>query len=176
MSQAFNLIATCERNREFEAVLELERLLDEIGDKEARAWESDVKGLIFGWTTMDPFDVVKKLRDLAKEKPWEFRVLKRLIPIEFNVRTSLEEIRKICEELSKRIDPSETFRITLEKRHTSLSSKEIIQTAARPINSPVDLKNPKKIVLIEIVGRITGISLLSSERDILNVTKEILNP
>lgn len=175
MSLEFNLIATCSRNREFEAINELERILAEIGDEKAKAWESQVRGLILGYTSLDPFKAVELLRKYVKEKPWEINIIKRVIPIEFVIKTDLKEIGKICKELSARISASDTFRITVEKRHTNLSSKEIIKVAAEQINAKVDLKNPQKIVLIEVIGRSTGISLLSSEKDILNVTKEILS-
>lgn len=171
----FNLIATCPRNREFEAVNELEQILFDLGDEKAKAWESEVKGLILACTNFGPFEAIEKIRKYIKEGPWRVRVLKRIIPIEFVVKTDLEIISKLCrEKISSRISPSETFRITLEKRHTDLSSREIIDAAAKQINAKVDLENPQKIILIEVVGNATGISLLKSEDQILNVTKELL--
>jgi tRNA acetyltransferase TAN1 len=54
----------------------------------------------------------------------------------------------------------ETFRITVEKRNTSLRSSEIIATVGSEIDNRVDLENPNWIVLVEIIGKLVGISVL----------------
>jgi tRNA acetyltransferase TAN1 len=54
----------------------------------------------------------------------------------------------------------ETFRITVERRNTSLRSSEIIATVGSEIDNRVDLENPDWIVLVEIIGKLVGISVL----------------
>ncbi len=171
---SFNLIATCGKDMEFDAAFELRRLLSMLGDTEAEIWESEIKGLILGSTRQDPNSIVVGLRKLLKEKPWEFRLLRRVIPIEIVVKTDLNEISMACKQLSREIDAHKTFRITLEKRHSKITSKDIIDAAAEHVSSPVDLKNPDKVILIEVVGNLTGISLLEAEKSILNINKELL--
>jgi tRNA acetyltransferase TAN1 len=49
----------------------------------------------------------------------------------------------------------------VEKRHSSLKSRQIIEEVARVINTAkVNLRKPDWIVLLEIVGRWTGISVI----------------
>ncbi len=74
-------------------------------------------------------------------------------------------------QLAAQIRENETFRVTVEKRFTELSSNEIIEAAAANIEREVDLANPDKIVLIEVVGGFTGISVLDPS-SIISTTKE----
>lgn len=159
---------------EFAASLELQRLLSLVEAGEIRAWESGVKGLIHGYSDLDPKVAVERLRDLLREKPWEFSLLKRVIPIERLTHTDLPSIRRICGELSQGIGAGETYRITVEKRHSKLSSREIITSVAELVNVKVSLEKPDKILMIEIIGDRTGISLLDGEKGILNIQKELL--
>jgi tRNA acetyltransferase TAN1 len=54
----------------------------------------------------------------------------------------------------------ETFRITVERRNTWLRSSEIIAKVAAIIGNKVDLENPDWIVLVEIIGKLVGISVI----------------
>jgi tRNA acetyltransferase TAN1 len=166
----FNLIATSGRGMEFDAKLELERLLLEIGDEEAEVWESGIGGLILGRTNLGPKEAVAGLRTLVDDRPFDFRLLRRVIPLEVHIETDLEKIERECTKLSERIQEEESFRVTVEKRHTDLGRRELIEAAAKNVDSPVDLEQPDWILLVEVVGDETGISLLGREEEILNVT------
>ncbi|RLF97777.1 MAG: RNA methyltransferase, partial [Candidatus Wolframiiraptor sp.] len=119
---------------------------------------------------LDPFEVINKVREIIKEEPWRIGNLMRLIPIEEVVESNLEEISQVVEKLSSKIPEDATFRITIEKRHTSLSSSEIIEMAAKKVNRKVNLKNPDWIILIEVVGAFTGISVIKPDQ-ILSIAK-----
>jgi len=118
-----------------------------------------------------PFDVIKKLRGILIERPHEFRYLLRVIPIERVVKTDMDEIVSVTRELASRIEENETFRVTVEKRFTEVSGNAIIKAVASDIRSEVNLSNPDKIVLIEIVGGFVGISVIR-KNDIISVLKE----
>jgi tRNA acetyltransferase TAN1 len=106
-----------------------------------------------------------------KERPYEFRYSFRVIPVEKVVRTDPEEIQRTVTEFATRIKENETFRITVEKRFTTTSTKDIIDAAAANIERKVSLTHPDKIVLIEVVGGLTGISVIKP-RDIIVVSQE----
>jgi len=168
----FNLLVSTPRGMEHDACSELWFLLGEIGDERAEVETTPVKGLICAKTALDPFEVIRRFRELLAERPEEFRVIQRVIPIERVVRTDLAEIARAAQELaSAKIGAGEKFRITVEKRHTELGTMDIIKAAAEGIDRPVDLKHPDKIVLIEVVGALTGISVIEPD-DILSVPKE----
>ena len=171
MLKEFNLLVTTTRGNEDNACSEIWYLLKEIGDEKAEVDKTGVSGLIAAKTSLNPFEVIAKFREILKERPYEFRYSLRIIPIEKVVKTRLEEIQKVSDELSRKIGENETFRVTVEKRFTEISTRDVIEAAASKIERKVNLEKPDKILLIEIVGGLTGISVIKPD-DILSVTKE----
>lgn len=167
----FNLLISTSRGNERNACSEAWFLLGEIGDREALVERTEISGLIAAKTVLDRFSVFKDFRKMLEERPGEFRYILRVIPIELVTRSSLDEIRKAVAKISKKILEKETFRITVEKRHSELSTREIIREAASGIERKVDLENPDKIVLIEVLGGSTGVSIVSPN-DVLSIVKE----
>ncbi|MEM2917546.1 MAG: THUMP domain-containing protein [Candidatus Bathyarchaeia archaeon] len=171
MLRDFNLLITTSRGNEDEACSEIWYLLGEIGDTAATVDKTGVAGLIAAKTAFNPFEVVEKLRAILKERPYEFRYTFRVIPIEKVVRTNLGEIQRVVTELAGKIKENETFRVTVEKRFTEISTTDLIEAAAANVERKVDLSNPDKIIQVEVVGGLTGISVLKPT-DILAVMKE----
>ena len=166
----FNLIVTAPRGRENLAAIELEDLLIFFGDDSPEVSVTGISGLLTARTKLDPFDVIEKVKGVLREEPWRIGNLMRFIPIEEVVESNLEKISEAVEKLSARIPENASFRITIEKRHTSLSSSEIIEAAAKNVNRRVDLKNPDWVILIEIVGALTGVSVIKPDQ-ILSAAK-----
>ncbi len=171
MLRDFNLLATTSRGNEENACSELWYLLGQIGDSASTVEKTGVAGLIAAKTAFNPFEVVEKFRKILRERPYEFRYTLRIIPIERIVRTDLGEIQRVATELSSKIVKNETFRVTVEKRFTTASTQDIIEAAATNIERKVDLNKPDKILLIEVIGGLTGISVIKPD-DILSVMKE----
>jgi len=169
----FNLLVTTARGNEEDAASEIWYLLGEIGDRNAKVEKTGITGLIAGLTVLNPFEVIEKFRVMLRERPYEFRYTLRVIPVEKLVRTDLGEIQRALNELKSKINEKETFRVTVEKRFNSTPTKDIIEAAAVNIERRVDLSNPNKIVLIEVVGGLTGVSVVKPE-DILSIVKEKL--
>ena len=40
-------------------------------------------GILIGHTELEPFEVVKRIKELVHDEPWRVRYILRLIPIEF---------------------------------------------------------------------------------------------
>jgi tRNA acetyltransferase TAN1 len=171
MLRDFNLLATTSRGNEDEACSELWYLLGEIGDSAPTVDKTGIVGLIAAKTVFNPFDVIEGLRKILRERPYEFRYTLRIIPIEKVVRTDLGEIQRAATELSSKIAKGETFRVTVEKRYTETPTRDIIEAAAANIEREVDLNKPAKILLIEVVGGLTGVSVIKPD-EILAVVKE----
>lgn len=171
MLRDFNLLITTSRGNEDEACSEIWYLLGEIGDTAVTVDKTGVAGLIAAKTAFNPFEVVEKLRAILKERPYEFRYTLRVIPIEKVVRTNLGEIQRVVTELAGKIKENETFRVTVEKRFTEISTTDLIEAAAAHVERKVNLNNPDKIIQVEVVGGLTGISVLKPT-DILAVMKE----
>ncbi len=167
----FNLLITTSRGNEEDACSEIWYLLGEIGDSAVRVDKTGITGLVAAKTAFDPFEVVEQLREILKERPYEFRYTFRVIPVEKVVRTDLREIERTAVELASKIKENESFRVTVEKRFTDTSTKDMIEAAAASIERKVDLRNPDKIILVEVVGGLTGISIIKPGQ-ILAVMKE----
>lgn len=173
MIRDFNILATTSRGTEWQACSELHSLLEEIGDATSEVDRTGVSGLIAAKTTLDPFQVVGKFRSILAERPYMFRYTLRVIPVEKVVKTDLVEIELAATELGARINEKETFRITVEKRFSATPSQSIIEAAASNIKRKVDLEKPDRILLIEVIGGLTGVSIIKPD-NILSVLKEKL--
>ncbi|PIX31391.1 RNA methyltransferase [Candidatus Bathyarchaeota archaeon CG_4_8_14_3_um_filter_42_8] len=171
MLRNFNLLATTWRGNEENACSELWYLLGEIGDSAPTVDKTGVAGLIAAKTAFNPFEVIEKFRKILHERSYEFRYTLRIIPVEKVVRTDLGEIQQAATELSSKIGEDETFRVTVEKRFTETPTQDIIEATAANIERKVDLNNPDKILLIEVVGGLTGLSVIKPN-EILAVMKE----
>jgi len=167
----FNLLATTARGNEEDACSEMWYLLGEIGDSAAKVDKTGITGIIAAKSAFNPFEVIEKLRTILKERPYEFRYTLRIIPIQKVVRTDLGEIERTATELGAKIGENETFRVTVEKRFTETPLKDMIEAASVNIERRVDLNNPDKIVLVEVLGGLTGISVVKPT-EILSVMKE----
>jgi tRNA acetyltransferase TAN1 len=171
MLKDFNLLITTSRGNEENACSEIWYLLGELGDSAVAVDKTGITGLVAARTALNPFDVIEKLRKLLKERPYEFRYTLRVIPIEKVVCTTLEDIEKASAGLSSKIRKKETFRVSVEKRFSGLPTEQIVDIVAANIERTVNLETPDKIVLIEIIGKFTGISVIKPQ-DIFSVAKE----
>jgi tRNA acetyltransferase TAN1 len=171
MLRDFNLLATTSRGNEGEACDELRLLLGEIGDSTPEVERTGISGLIAVRTMLNVFEVIERFRGILVERPYEFRYTFRVIPVEKVVPTDLVEIELVAAEFGSRMAKSETFRITVEKRFSTTPTQSIIEAAASNIEQKVNLEEPDKILLIEVVGKLTGMSLIRPN-DVLSVLKE----
>ncbi|KAF6246213.1 MAG: THUMP domain-containing protein [Nitrosopumilus sp.] len=165
-----NLIITCARHLEPETEDELRDILEEFGDSDADIIITNMSGILTAKTKLDPVNVVIKMKEMLLDEPWSIRYCLRVIPIQNIVETNIEEIEKIIAENSNQILDNETYRISIEKRNSDISSQEIIAKIADKIKNKVSLEFPDKIILIEILGNKTGVSILKKS-DILSVEK-----
>ena len=171
MLKDFSLLVTTWRGNENNARSELKRLLEAIGETSPSVDKTGVSGLIVAKTISDPFEVIGQFRTILHARPYEFRHALRLMPIEKVVHTDLDQIKEAVAQLSSRIGEDETFRVTVEKRFTTIRTHDIVEAAATIIKRKVNLKNPDRILLIEVVGGFTGLSLMKPN-DAISVLKE----
>jgi len=171
MLDSFNLLVSTSRGNERNACREVWYLLNELGDKNPKVEITPAVGLVVAQTSIEPIEATWKIRSVLKEKPWELRYVLKIAPIERIVPADLSEIAKLSEELSEKIKVGESYRVTVRKRHSVLSSKDIVEAAASRIDRHVDLDNPDRILLIEIISNLAGISVITPN-DTLAVEKE----
>jgi tRNA acetyltransferase TAN1 len=167
----FNLLASTMRGNERQMCYELAFLLKQVGDETADVDRTGIRGLVVAKTSLNPVEAIEKFRTVLQEKPYEFRYALRIIPIQKVVRTNLDEVKQAAMELAAGLGEKETFRVTVEKRFTSIHSRDFIEAVATDIKNKAEMENPDKILLIEVLGGFTGISLVKPS-DLLSVQKE----
>jgi len=169
--QDFNLLVSTSRGNEKNTCSEMWYLLGEAGDRCATVERTPIIGLVLAKTRLEPVAAVQRLRSLLIERPWEFRYTLKITPILGVVSSDPQKIEELALRLAESIRKEETFRITVEKRRTSISGRTLTEAIAKRIDRKVNLDSPDKIVLVQIVGELTGVSVISSD-DILSVERE----
>jgi tRNA acetyltransferase TAN1 len=178
----FNLIVSSNRTYEHFAEREIWFILFIIGDHSPVIMHSPVPGILLVNTKLDPFKVIRKMREIIHKEPNFFQYILRVIPIDHVVETDLELIHLSSLELyrSKKrlVRKRKTFAIQIKKRATDVSRNEIIDKIVHDISNSVNLKDPDWIFHYEIIGNVTGISLMKPN-EILRTTSEknlVLHP
>ena len=158
-----NLIVTCARNLESETKNEIKKILDELGAQEPEILNVGMRGILMVNTIIEPLKIIDCVKNKIIEEPWLIRYCLRLIPIQRMTETEIDKIKQNVIKLKDTIQKNDSYRITIEKRNTSISSNEIITEVAEIFPNKVSLNQPDWIVLIEILGNETGISILKND-------------
>lgn len=161
---------TCARHFENETKEEIGGILAELGDQESQISFGDLSGILTVQTGVSPSELIKTIHSKLENEPWSIRYTLRAIPIFQTVTTGVESIASAALAQVGKIKPDETYRITIEKRNSGISSAEIISSIADKIENKVSLEKYDWVVLVEILGGICGVSVLKDE-DILSVQK-----
>ena len=169
-----NLIITCARSLELETKNEIKKILDELGDQEPEIFNVGMRGILMVDTIIEPSKIIAWVRNKIVEEPWLIRYCLRIIPIQSVTETNIDKIKQNVIKLKDSIQKNDSYRITVEKRNTSVSTNEIITEVAKIFPNKVSLNKPDFIVLVEILGDKTGISILKdSELFSLDKSKRI---
>jgi len=158
-----NLIITCARNLESETKNEIRKILDELGDQEPEILNVGMRGILMVNTIIEPSKIIDWVKNKITEEPWSIRYCLRIIPIQRMTDTEIDKIKQNVIKLKDTIQKNDSYRITIEKRNTSISSNEIITEVAEIFPNKVSLNQPDWIILIEIIGNETGISILRND-------------
>lgn len=109
----------------------------------------------------NPKALLSFITEYVRSEPFKVRFILRIIPVDRVVDTKVPDIVKAVKELATAIGPGETFRITIEARESPYSEKELIDAIADAVDRKVSLDSPDKVVLLEIFGEYSGISVIS---------------
>jgi len=169
--KGYNLLATAERRRLGRACSQLWLNLREVGDANPSVSRTRYRGLLRAKTSLDPEEAVNLLRSHMASSPSKYDLLFRVLPVLSWVPSDLDLIAEEAEKQSARMSLGETYRVTVEKRGTGLRSRELVEAVAGRIDNPVKLVEPDWVVLVEVVGNWTGVSVVKPLAT-LNIQKE----
>ena len=158
-----NLLITCARNLESETENEIGKILTESGDQKPEIYKSDMRGILFVNTNIDTSKIIDYVKGKIEDEPWSMRYCLRIIPIQLECDTEIEKIKQNIQKLKKIIQKNDSYRITIEKRNSDISSQEMISEIAGLFSNKVSLDTPDWIVLIEIFGNKTGMAILKND-------------
>ncbi len=124
---------------------------------------------IFLLNVSKPKELVKKLRALSKKNRELFGKTYRYVPIDKWVKSTVPDMQKAVKSLVPKIKKDEKWMMDIEKRYyDKLDFQELIVKLTDVVDrEKIDLKKPKKIIKVEIVGKEAGISLLEPDEMLL---------
>ena len=157
-----NLFITCARSLEPETENEIRKIINESGDQKPEIYKSNMRGILFVNTNIEASKIIDCVKVKIKDEPWSVRYCLRIIPIQLECDTDIEKIKQNILKLKKTVQKDDSYRITIEKRNSDISSQETITEIASLFSNKVSLDMPDWVVLIEIFGNKTGISILKN--------------
>ena len=164
-----SLIVTYDPTHASKAQEEAKDLLEEQGG--AEFLESGFEGVFLLHTKESAKKITKHLTEVCKEEPYKFKYTFRWIPIDKWCNSKIDEMSNAMKEMDSKIGEHETWKLDIGKRGYDGDTMELIIKLTENVSRPnVNLKNPDKIIKVEIVGDRTGLSLLNSD-EYLNVSK-----
>ena len=158
-----NLIVTCPRNLEPEAESEIKKILNELDDQEPEISQTDMRGILMVNTILEPLKIIDWVKNKINDEPWFFRYCLRIIPVQKTTDTDIDKIKQNVMNLKSIIQENDSYRITVEKRNSNMSSSQIINEIAKIIPNKVSLDEPDWVILVEIFGEKTCISILKND-------------
>ncbi len=131
--------------------------------------KSEIEGL-FQIIVKEPKKVVKKLIAMCKKDPSIFRMTFHWIPVDNWCKSTIEDMQKTIKGLVKDIKEKDKWKMDIAKRcYEKYNTNELIMKLTEVVDRPkVDLKNPVKIIRVDILGNDAGISLLTKD-EMLNI-------
>jgi len=146
------LLVTAPPGREGDAILELEWALGEV-----RVRGTDWRGVLLAEMPLSRDEALKRLRE------FETQAIQRVVPLDVVLPSKWEEIEKAVLELGK--DISGTFAVRAKVRgNKKLSQRELEvklgSLLVERYNLKVNLSEPDYTVLVEVLGKKTGIGLV----------------
>src|SRR3989344_3369870 len=164
-----NLLITYDPSHPGKAKEEVNNLLDEV-DEKIDFEESGIEG-VFLASVKDARTLVRSLVDIFQVTPDTFQYTFNWIPIDKWISSDIKVMEEEMKRLNSEIDPKHSWKIDIVKRKYEMRTPDLITKLTEHIDKPkVDLKNPQKIIRVEIIGERAGISLLDAE-EILNIPK-----
>ena len=122
-------------------------------------------GLITAATNVDTKEVIRRIKKILEKDSNFFQFILKIVPIDYVCETNLNVIKDFVEKYYPLyLNEEDSFKIELKRRkNESIERDAIIESVAKIITNRVDLDNPDKIIRIELLGNISGISFLNPD-------------
>ena len=161
----FNLLVSTSRFNEVNAKAEIWFTLLMCGDKYPIILGIKYPGLITAATNVDTKEVMRQIKKILEKDSNFFQYILKIVPIDYVCETNLNVIKSFVEKYySLYLNEEDSFKIELNRRKNEIIERDvIIESVAKIIPNRVDLDNPDKIIRIELLGNVSGISFLNPD-------------
>ena len=157
----FNLLVSSSWRGHGAAKREIRELLAALGDERPTVERTLAKGMVGVRTSLEPRRVVRELRAIFERDPGRLQFTCKWVPIDAWTRSDLESLTQAVMRLKPRIQPGETWRMTVEKRRDAGHHRaEVITRLAALIDEKVNLAAPDKILRIDLIGEHAALAVL----------------
>jgi len=164
-----NLILTSQKGSEAKASAEFKEIALQHGLRKLHVEKSDFDGLL-EVDIEDPRGFVSFLRDYVRSEPFRVHFIQRVIPVDLVVDTTLEKIKDAAKLLGGRRVMTKTNKIEIDERDSHYTRRELIDAIDDVVDRKVSLDSPDKIVLLEVFGEYSGVSVIGPN-DIVSIQK-----
>ncbi|MFX1544950.1 MAG: THUMP domain-containing protein [Promethearchaeota archaeon] len=158
-----SFLISSQRTFERDALSEAYYVISDILGYNVRPLRSRVPGLSILRLNEDinPIKVIEDIQNYIQIKGPLVACLK-VVPLELLIKTDLLQITENAVSLAKeKILPTNSWKIYVKKRQTTLRTIQVVETIAEKINwGMVNLSTPDFEIRIEIVRDLTGISVM----------------
>jgi tRNA acetyltransferase TAN1 len=161
MVHDYNLLVSHERRYLHASRGEILRLLGEFGDTHPVARRTIARGLMGVRTALRNTGVIRSVFTKFSQDAMSIRFTLKWTPIDLWCDATLESMKQSLAILQSEIKPRERWMMHVQKRRFTIYHRiDIIKELAELIDEKVDLRNPDKIVWIEIIGKQAGMKVL----------------
>jgi tRNA acetyltransferase TAN1 len=164
-----NLIITSARGLEAKASAEFKEIALLHGFRKFQIEKSAYDGML-EIDIENPKGFISILREYVRSEPFRVHFILRVMPVDLVIDTKIDQIKNAAKQLASQIGQGESFRITVETRDSPYTTKELIEGIAEQIDRKVNLESPDKIVMVQVFGEYTAISLVRPD-ETLSIVK-----
>lgn len=139
-------------------------VLKTLGDEKPVVRRTFSRGIMGVKTSLTPETCCSRIAHAVHERPAHFQHTLKWMPVDHWTYSDMESMKEAALAVRERIHSGQRWRMIVEKRrHTRYHKIEIIRELADLIGEKVDLKNPDKILRVDIIGKYAGVSILAPQ-------------
>ncbi len=166
--QDFNLLVSYGKKGYFAALQEIEKILKKLGDNKPIIERSQEDGEIIVKTELNTRNLISELNELNFKEPEIISATTKWIPVNNVCNANIIDIKNTVRDVKTQIQQDETWNLEIEKRKSKLNIEKLKEEIEHLFDQQSNLEHPEKILRIEILGNIAGVTILRKKDIFLN--------
>jgi tRNA(Ser,Leu) C12 N-acetylase TAN1 len=163
--ERYNLLVTFHPNQAGTAEMEVRNRIEGAGYTIEHMEHSCVNGVFCIEVNGDAKELIKSIRREFMDAPEMLYHTFHWVPVDTWVEATEEAMIEAVKEAAEGIGDRESWKMHVHKRHHPKHSEDLMLVLTDPIlKGKVDLRHPQKIIAVEVLGPMAGISLLENDQ------------